>query len=113
MGGTAIPAVGEVWSELTVAVAVDVQLLTVLVTVRMYVPGKFTTGSSRFEVKPFGPDHAKVTLDVVEPPLRVRFVARQVSVPPTALLFGTTVLPVTVAEAVAVQPLEVLVTSRV
>lgn len=106
-------APGGVLFRLTVADAVEVQLLVGLVTVTVYVPAALAEGFEILEVKPFGPVHENVAVGTLEVAFSKIDVVAQVSVPPEALAVGGVVLPVTVAVAEAVQPLEALVTVTV
>lgn len=69
-------------------------------------------GSSLVEAKLFGPLQENVAPVVVDPPSRWRSGSPQETVPPNAETVGGLVLPVTVAEAVEVQPLPGSVTVR-
>lgn len=97
-------ALGASKSPFTVAVAVCVQAFRP-VTVRVYTPGTVTAGFCSAEAKEPGPVQAYVAPVVVELPLSVRLGVPQDTVPPVAEAVGGKVLPVTVAEAVDVQPL--------
>ena len=102
--------VGIVVFWVTIAVAVLVQPLAVLVTVTVYVPASMTEGFCWLEEKPPGPDQAKAGWPALVLAVRPTLVTVQVNCPPVAVAVGGTMLEVTLVEAVEVQPLVLLVT---
>lgn len=96
-------ASGTPKSPSTVAVAVCVQALRP-VTVRVYMPGTVTSGSSWEDVNPLGPSQANVAPGVFDPPSSSSVGSPQETVPPEADAVGGSVLPVSVVVAVDVQP---------
>ena len=89
--------------------AVVVHPLVGLVAVTVYVPPVVAVAAAPEPVNPFGPDQLNVAPEVVELPNRVIEVVLQVSCfilldVAIARPAGGIVLPVTVTEAVAVQP---------
>ena len=106
-------AFGGALSKFTTAVASASQPLEGSRTVSVYVPLCVTTGSSKLEVKPFGPVQDKMTPGVVEPPSSEIEVLVQLMVPPAAVAFGTLESGATVAVAVEVQPFVGFVTVNV
>ena len=103
-------APGTVLSRVTTAVAVAVQLFAGLVTVTVYVPAAVTEGLETEELKLLGPLQTKVAPVTPDDAVMVMVVLLQFSCPPDVETSGGVVFPVTVAEAVFVQPLLPLVT---
>jgi hypothetical protein len=109
--------VGSVVLAKTETFALEVQPVTVLVTSKLYVPAAFTTGISVVEpeTRP-GPVHRYAKLAPVEEPepLKVSDVLLQSSTPTPAETdtVGSVVLADTETLALEVQPVTVLVTSK-
>lgn len=110
----AVEASGRPGAGLTVCCAVAVQPFAGLVTVKVYVPAVLTAGLADVELKPPGPLQLNVAPDVDELPLRLPLGAAQVRlIVLPAAASGGVVLTFSVCCAVAVQPLEGLVTVTV
>jgi hypothetical protein len=79
-------AVGSVTFCKTFIVAKEVHPSTGLVTISVYNPGKETSGFWLPDENPPGPDHEKLTPDVVDEPARVIELALQFNVAGAAML---------------------------
>ena len=105
-------APGALVLEVTLAVAVLVQVVMLSVTTTLYDPDTFTVGLCSEEEYPLGPVQLKVGLAALVEVVRLIDDTRQFSVPLVVAREGAGV-PVTLVTAVCVQPLTLLVTFKV